>query len=77
MNYRAGELDQRIKIQVRQSTPDGMGGSSFEWVDFANAWAHVRPKSGGESVNYDKLSAEQKYIFVIRNMLINFIYIFC
>jgi SPP1 family predicted phage head-tail adaptor len=70
MTYRAGELDQRITFQERVSTPDGMGGSSFTWADIANlssVWAHVRPKSGREVTQYDRVNAEAGYLFVVRN----------
>lgn len=69
MTYRTGELDQRILFQERQSVPDGMGGSTDTWVDisnFPNAWAHVRPKSGREVTEYDRVNAETSYLFVIR-----------
>ena len=70
MNYRAGELDQRITFQKRQSVSDGMGGSTDTWVNIttlSSVWAHVRPKSGKENTNYDRVNAEASYIFVIRN----------
>lgn len=70
MTYRAGELDQRITFQERQSVPDGFGGSIDTWVDIASlssVWAHVRPLSGREVTEYDRVNAETKYLFVIRN----------
>ena len=70
MTYRAGELDQRITFQERQSVSDNLGGSGDTWVDIAElseVWAHVRPKSGREVTEYDRVNAETKYLFVIRN----------
>lgn len=70
MNYRAGELDQRITFQERLSVPDGIGGSSFTWVDIAtlsSVWAHVRTAGGREVTEYERVNAEQSYLFVIRN----------
>lgn len=70
MNYRVGELDQRITFQKRISTPDGCGGSTFEWQNIAalaSVWAHVRVGSGREVTEYDRVNAELNYIFVIRN----------
>tara|TARA_R110002110_G_scaffold415850_1_gene657959 strand:+ start:6998 stop:7327 length:330 start_codon:yes stop_codon:yes gene_type:complete len=67
MTYRAGELDQRITFQERVNVPDGMGGNSFTWQDVAESWAHVRPKSGREVTQYDRVNAEAGYLFVVRN----------
>lgn len=70
MNYRAGELDQRITFQKRISTQDGYGGSTFEWQNIAalaSVWAHVRVGSGREVTEYDRVNAELNYVFVIRN----------
>jgi len=70
MNYRPGELDQRITLQERVTVADGYGGSSFTWVNIAtlsNVWAHVRVGSGREVTEYDRVNAEVNYIFVIRN----------
>ena len=69
MTYRVGELDQRVTFQERVDTPDGMGGSSFTWQDIANfpeSWAHVRPKSGREVTEYDRVNAEVGYLLVVR-----------
>jgi len=67
MTYRAGELDQRITFQARQVTSDGMGGDSFVWVNLCDAWARVRPKSGREVTEFDRVNAEAGYLFVVRN----------
>lgn len=70
MTYRTGELDQRITFQERQKVSDGIGGSIDTWVDIstlASVWAHVRPMSGREVTEYDRVNAEAKYLFVIRN----------
>jgi SPP1 family predicted phage head-tail adaptor len=70
MTYRVGELDQRITFQERQGVSDGMGGSTDTWVNISSlssVWAHVRPKSGKEVTEYDRVNAESSYMFVIRN----------
>jgi SPP1 family predicted phage head-tail adaptor len=69
MTYRTGELDQRITFQKKVKTPDGMGGNSVEWVDidtFPTVWAHVRPKSGREVTEFDRVNAKSTYLFVVR-----------
>jgi SPP1 family predicted phage head-tail adaptor len=70
MNYRTGELDQRITFQKRQRVSDGMGGSTDTWVNIttlSSVWAHVRPKSGKENKDFQRVNAEASYIFVVRN----------
>ena len=70
MTFRAGELDQRVTFQKRQSTSDGMGGSSFVWVNIdvsPTVWGHVRPNGGKENIQFERVNAEAGYLFVIRN----------
>lgn len=66
MAYRPGELDQRIKIMRQTETPDGYGGNTIAWVEQFEIWAKVRPLSGSELTDYDRVNAEAKYIFIIR-----------
>lgn len=69
MNYRSGELDQRITFQKRSSVPDGMGGSTTTWVNVGTldtVWAHVRAKSGREVTEFDRVNAQASQLFVIR-----------
>lgn len=70
MNFRTGELDQRITFQKRLKVPDNMGGYSFTWTDIntlSSVWAHARPKNGREVAQFDRVDAEASYLFVIRN----------
>lgn len=70
MTYRTGELDQRITFQLRQSVPDGLGGSVDTWVDIPVSpvvWAHTRTKGGREVTQYDRVNAEAGNMFIIRN----------
>ena len=69
MTYRVGELDQRVTFQESISTPDGMGGYTSVWQNIANfpvAWAHIRPKSGREVTEYNRVNAEVGYLLVVR-----------
>lgn len=66
INYRVGELDQRITIKREQLASDSMGGSEVALVDVGDMWCHVRFKSGRETQDADRLAAETRYIFVIR-----------
>ena len=67
MNYRPGELDQRITIKRETNTKTAMGGQSVSLVNIATVFAKVTAKSGGESNKYQRLDAEASYVFVIRN----------
>jgi SPP1 family predicted phage head-tail adaptor len=67
MTYRTGELDQRVSVMRLQSTPDGYGGTTRDWVSAGEYWAHVRPQSGREVADFDRLQGEARYLFVFRN----------
>ena len=66
MNFRPGELDQLITFERKQRTADGMGGYTETTVLVGEVWAHVRPLSGKEITDYDRVNAEARYMFVIR-----------
>ncbi len=67
MTYKPGELDKRIKIFRKVKTVDDGGGNSITWQTLTNSIsALVRPLSGKESVQYDRLNATALYLFVIR-----------
>ena len=65
--FRPGELDQRVKVQRLSPTPDGYGGTTDQWVEIGEFWAHVRPLSGREIQDFDQLQGEARYLFVFRN----------
>lgn len=66
MTYRVGELDQRVTIQRLSTVSDGQGGSTESWADVVTVWAHARPRSGREVVQFDRVNGEHAYMFVIR-----------
>lgn len=61
-----GLLDQRVTIQVKQSTPDGGGGYTETWSDVATVWAYVRPMSGAERTQAQQVEAPAMYRVTIR-----------
>jgi SPP1 family predicted phage head-tail adaptor len=69
MTYRAGELDQRAIVQRKQRVEDGLGGDVVTLVDVGEYWCHVRPSSGREVTQFDRVNAETGYLFVFRNGL--------
>ena len=67
MKYRAGELDQFISILRDTETDDGMGGQDLTPVIVASdLYARVKPMSGSEAKNFEKLNATMTNSFVIR-----------
>lgn len=67
METYAASLDQRVKFLREVTTPDGMGGSDVTWAEIATVWAEVRPMSGREREQAQRLNAQSNYIIVIRN----------
>ena len=67
MTFRPGELDKRITLRRESLTPDGQGGNHLTVADYDTVWAHVRPLSGREREQFDRVNAEASYLFVIRN----------
>ena len=67
INYRPGELDQRIDIKREILTDDGLGGQDMRLENIATCIsAHSRNLSGKESERYDKLNATSLNMFVVR-----------
>lgn len=67
INYRPGELDQRINIKREILTDDGLGGQDIRLENIATCIsAHSRNLSGKESERYDKLNATSLNMFVVR-----------
>jgi len=62
-----GSLDQRVTLQARSRTSDGMGGSVEVWTDTATVWAFVRPLRGSEGVASERVEATAMQRFCIRN----------
>lgn len=46
----AGQLDRRVKLQMRVTTRDPMGGEVVTWTDVATIWAGRRDFSGRELI---------------------------
>lgn len=67
MTYRTGELDQRVTVMRLTNTPDGYGGFATTWSKAGEYWAHVRPQSGREQVDFERIQGTANYLFVFRN----------
>lgn len=65
--YQAGNLDQRIELQAKTRTADGVGGATTAWTTYATVWALVRPMSGRERENAMRTEGKADYLIVLRN----------
>jgi SPP1 family predicted phage head-tail adaptor len=67
VNYKAADLDQRVTFKREVTTSDGMGGQTHSFTEIATVWALVRPMSGREREQAQRLNAQSNYLMVIRN----------
>lgn len=65
--YSAAMLDQRVTLKRKTRTADGMGGYTTAFATIATVWAHVRPLSGREREQSQRLNAQSNYLIVIRD----------
>lgn len=62
----AGSLDQRITLQRKTGTADGMGGHTEVWADIGTQWAKVMPAGGNERVEAMRMGAATAYRMTVR-----------
>lgn len=66
--YSAGQLTQRVQLQQRAASVDGLGESIGAWVDVgAPVWAKVEPLTGREYLAAGALQQTVDTRFVIRH----------
>lgn len=63
---RSGRLDQRITLQRKTRTSDGMGGYNEAWDDLRTVWAEVRPLGAREVWDAMRVSSETRFRARIR-----------
>lgn len=63
---RAGRMDQRITIERKTRTSDGMGGFTETWAEQGTIWAEVLPLSTREIWNAMQISAETRFRVRVR-----------
>lgn len=63
---KVGRLRHLLTIQTQTATADGMGGSSVTWTDGDEVWADVRPVSGAERAQADRLMLDVTHKVVMR-----------
>lgn len=67
MKLGAGDLNQKVDIQISASAADGAGGRNKSWATAAPCiWAKVEPLNGGEAFRQGMLNATQLYRVTIR-----------
>lgn len=65
--YSAGQLNEVIEIIRVDTQDDGYGGEVQNDFLLSTEFAHVKPRSGGEAQEHDRLMSSATYIFVIWN----------
>lgn len=63
---RVGKMRERIQLQSVTLSRDGSGGATETWTTYATVWAEVRPMSGRERQNAERIEGMADYVFVIR-----------
>jgi SPP1 family predicted phage head-tail adaptor len=64
-----GEADQRVTFQRATATPDGIGGVTRTWANFATTatvWAKVTPRLGREGMEQGRINASLTATFTVR-----------
>lgn len=58
-------MDQRITLQRVTRTQDSYGGTVETWADLSTLWAHVKPLSGREVLDAERVSPVTRYKAII------------
>lgn len=61
-----GELDERVSLQRLTTAPDGVGGRTETWTEYAAVWAKVRAMKGRERDAAQRQEAAADYVVTIR-----------
>lgn len=60
-------LRNRLTIQQKAGTPDGIGGRLVDWIDVAMVWAEIVPASGNERYRAERLEGTVTHKITIRH----------
>lgn len=63
----AGKLDERISIEIYQSSRGTTGEQLNNWVTHAEVWANISYRQGSEAEEAMRETSTNKIIFLIRN----------
>lgn len=61
-----GQLASRVSLERSIRVPDGVGGASIDWEEFATVWAAIEAVVAGESFSADRLSTRVTHKVTIR-----------
>lgn len=61
-----GELNERVSLRRMSLAPDGAGGQTETWAEYAAVWARVRPMKGQERQNAQRQEAAADYVVTLR-----------
>lgn len=62
-----GELRTRLTLEAPSRTGDDGGGATVTWTTIAEVWARVRPTSGGETFDLDRVAGKVSHEIIIRH----------
>ena len=62
----AGDLRNRVKLERLQSLPDGSGGFERAWLPETYLWAMLKPLSGRERMEAERLDNPVRFRAIIR-----------
>jgi len=62
----AGRLNKRINIEREIRSSDGAGGSNSTWSQIKSIFAEIKPVSGREVVNSQRLQAQLTHKIIVR-----------
>jgi SPP1 family predicted phage head-tail adaptor len=61
-----GQLSSHVTLERQIRVPDGVGGATTDWEEFATVWAAIEPVVAGESFTADRLSTRVTHKITIR-----------
>ncbi|WP_020086400.1 phage head closure protein [Hyphomicrobium zavarzinii] len=67
MTASIGEMRHRLSLQAPVATADGGGGATRVWSLVAEVWGALKPASGTESFEADRMSARVSHEIWIRH----------
>jgi SPP1 family predicted phage head-tail adaptor len=63
---RAGDLNQRVRLQHRITSPDGGGGFETSWSTIGTLWAKVSPLNSTETLTAQQSESRVSYQIWVR-----------
>lgn len=63
----SGPLNKRATFQALATTPDGAGGSTSVWTDYATVWAALVPERAREKIQQGRIADNQAGVLRVRS----------